>query len=161
MKLDAVYTKKVFRPLEPGKVKLAEGERVRLEVSRHRSTRQHNFLFVALAKAYDTWPEDHPFQPADVDQLRYWLEIRAGWGDTVEFVDPRSLISFMNQHWKYNMWAVVEDDKYFVNIAKSIAYGKMNPGDFKKLVDSIDVVLMREVGFGLMELKESVLEDAN
>ena len=142
-----------------GKVDLALNEAVTLDVKRARSSRQHGFFFVAIEKAFDTWPEHHPFQPTDSTQLRYWLEIQAGWGDTIEIPTAQALIVYLKNHWRDNMWAEQIGDKFLVHVAKSIAYDKMQKGDFQKLVTRVDDVLYENLGVGLRELKLNALED--
>jgi len=159
MKVLATWDGKAFIPSKPISA-LATNERVSLEVSRARSSRQHGFLFVAIEKAFDTWPEQHRFQPGDATQLRYWLEIQAGWGHTIEIPTPRALIRFLKEHWRDNMWAEELEEGFLVHVAKSIAYDKMKKGDFQTLVNRIDDVLQKELGVGLTELKISALEDA-
>jgi len=157
MRVTANWDGSVFKPTKP--VKLATGERVTLEVKRARSSRQHGFFFVAIEKAFDTWPESHPFQPSDSTQLRYWLEIQAGWGDTIHIPSAQALIIYLKNHWKDNMWAEQLDTGFLVHVAKSVAYDKMEKGDFQKLVTRVDDVLMQHLGVGLTELKLSALED--
>lgn len=158
MRFDAVFERGVLRPLEA--VKLGDGEIVRVEVSLPRSPRQHAFFFAAIRKAYDNWPEDHPFQPMDEEQLRWWLEIQAGWGTAMAFEDPLEAASYMAQWgWRKNMWCKVHGTDVVVFIAKSIAYKSMKPADFKTLVNKVDKILLDEVGFGMSELKMSVVDD--
>ena len=116
-------------------------------------------MFHAIKRAFDNWPEDHPFQPQDETQLRYWLEIEAGWGDCITFHNPREALKFIQNHWKDNMWTEVYSDVYTVYIAKSIKYNRMERGDFTKLMDNMDQVLMNSMGVGLLELKESAVVD--
>ena len=50
----------------------------RCQLSWGRSDEEHNTLFGVIGMAFDNWPEQHDFQPADEEQLRGWLACRVG-----------------------------------------------------------------------------------
>jgi len=160
MKMDAKWDGAVFVPTEPEKVDLREGARVRLNVLQHRSHSQHGLFFAAMALAFDNWPDGHPFQPKDAEQLRYWLEIRAGWGSSLLLRDPTTAVEYMSNYWRDNMWAEQTEEGFVVHRAKSIAYSKMQKGDFVELVNRVDTVLQQEVGMSIADLKLSLMKDA-
>jgi len=47
-------------------------------LTKGRSGPDHRRLFGIIAKAYENWPETHEFQPTSAEQLRAWLQCRAG-----------------------------------------------------------------------------------
>lgn len=151
----------VFRLLEPAKIKgkVAQGERVKLKVVRPRSRAQHNLLFHALKVIYDNWPEDHYFQPLSQEHVRYWLEVKAGWGHKMQCRTQRDIINASVAAWGRPIWFEVDGEDLFACVPRSIAYDKMPPEEFKDMMSKIDEVLMREVGFNLSDAKESAIED--
>jgi len=46
--------------------------------ARHRSDAAHRFVFKAIAKAVENWPEQHDFQPRDAEHLRAYLLLKIG-----------------------------------------------------------------------------------
>ena len=140
------------------KLTLSHREHVKVEIKQGlRSAPQHRLLFAALAVAFSNWPEDHEFQPVDVDDLRYWLEVKAGHGVRVAFNDAAAMLDFIRQHWRDNM--VI--DFPTVWIAKSIKYGRMDRDSFHELCEQLDRILAEEAGFCLADCKLSALEDAS
>lgn len=161
MELEAVLEGNIFRLLEPAKMqgKVRNGERVKLKVVRPRSRAQHNLLFHALCVIYGTWPEEHEFQPFSVDHLRYWLEVKAGWGEKVACKTQRDIMRVSASGWGRPIWFGVEDGEVYAYLPRSISYDKMQPEEFKQLMSKIDEILLREVGFSLSEAKESAITD--
>jgi len=51
-----------------------------------RSLPDHRRLFAALHRAMEQWPETHPFQPVNVDQLRAYLLVTAARHFDVAFI---------------------------------------------------------------------------
>lgn len=157
----AILEGAVFRLLEPAllKGKVKQGERVKLKVVRPRSRAQHNLLFHALAVLYDTWPEGHRFQPLSQEHLRYWLEVKAGWGQKIPVTTKGDVLRVSTAAWTRPVWFEVDGEDLFACIPRSIAYDKMQPEDFKQLVEKIDEILQREVGMSLSDAKESAIDD--
>ena len=158
MKVQAFYCSNSNSFVVKGdKLPLSHREHVDLDVKHGaRSAPQHRLLFAALKVAYDNWPEDHEFQPVDADDLRYWLEVKAGHGVKVEFSDATEMLDFIRRHWRDNM--VIDYPNVW--LAKSIKYGRMHRESFHDLVDDIDRVLAEEAGFCLADCKMSALDDA-
>jgi len=131
------------------------GEWVDLVYTRKkRSIRQHHMFFAAIKIAFDNWPEYHPFQPVDADQLRYWLEVKAGYGARIEVEDIAKLKWVVEAFWKKPIFMAAHN---VVMVPQSMAYSKMSGADFKLVVASIDKQLNEEVGFGLDQCKVEVI----
>lgn len=158
MKIKARWDGEAFVPIR--EQKLDKGMVYNLDVSKPRSQQQHGLFFACIAKAFDNWPEQHPFNPVDADQLRYYLEAKAGWGDIIYFENAPALIHFFTRNYSKPMFAFSESSGFQVVCAKSIAYGKMGKLDFASFVNAVDDVLKKEVGFSMMDLKESAITDA-
>jgi len=145
-----------FQVKDDQKVDIKDGSHVTLTVAQPRSRSQHGLLFRAIDVAFDNWPEDHVFKPQKVDELRYYLEAKAGWGWSHEFKKAGELLEFIKGHWGENMAL----DYPYVHVARSIQYAKMKREDFQLMCSKIDSVLQAEVGFTLADCKLSAVEDA-
>ena len=61
-------------------------------LTKSRSSQDHRRLFGMIAKAFLHWPETHEFQPSSAEQLRAWLQCRAGhYESTPIFVENINL----------------------------------------------------------------------
>jgi hypothetical protein len=47
------------------------------------TTKERAAYFYVLEVAFANWPEGHDLQPYDVDELRQYLQLRAGWGHKI------------------------------------------------------------------------------
>ena len=140
--------------------KLEAGVVYNVDISKQRSTRQHNMLFRAIEVAFENWPEHHWFQPLSDDHLRYWLEVRAGWGTAVPFDNPQHAVHYLCGKFNEKVFPAEHDGKIVVYQAASIAYGKLGRTDFNELVTRLDRVLQEEAGMSLAECGLSASEDA-
>ncbi len=54
-----------------------------------RSTPEHRHYFAMIGAAFANWPDRdvYQFQPIDPEALRLFLQMRAGWVDTVQAAD--------------------------------------------------------------------------
>lgn len=51
---------------------------------RHRSDEDHGMFWAIMQRAYECWPEQHPFRPDSRDHLYGWCLIEAGHKKCVE-----------------------------------------------------------------------------
>lgn len=49
-----------------------------------RSSRDHGMFWAILERAFDNWPEDHPFQPDSKEHLYGWILIEVGKSECTE-----------------------------------------------------------------------------
>ena len=139
--------------------KLQAGVTYNVDISKQRSSKEHNMLFRAIGVALMNWPEEHPFQPNTAEHLRYWLEVKAGYGNTVIYEDPIQALRALQSSFVDKAFAEVSGDRVYVHIPRSIAYGKMGKTNFHDLVEAIDSVLQQEAGFSLADCALSATED--
>lgn len=160
MKFQAKYIGGALYVPSEVKEKFKDGNEYNVEVSKPRSRREHNMLFRAIGVAFNNWPEYHPFKPNNAEHLRYWLEVGAGYGDTIIYENPVEALKALQASFKDKAFAEVSGDRVYVHIPRSIAYGKMGKQNFHELVEAIDKVLTEEAGMTLADCALSATEDA-
>lgn len=131
-----------------------------------RSLQDHKRLFSLFRAAHENWPEDHPFQPANAEQLRKWLTAKAGYRD-ITVLTPPPLDSAEARHLyvasveaalaggKNVSWVVPHRDVVAVIRAKSIAWDKLGQAEFGMIRDAISAVIERELGVAAGDLLRS------
>ena len=133
------------------------------ELAKIRSAPQHRRYFAVIRALYMHWPERHletgwaiDFRPESEDQLRKWLQIKAGYFTITSIEvpsDDRAII-------KLAMLAaegVAKAAKDYILIqpnaggltcftSKSISYNALGHSEFTKLAQAVEEVIVIETG---------------
>ena len=91
--------------------------------SMRRSTPAHRRYFCMLKLAWSNWPTGYDFQPIDAHAMREFLQMRAGWVDTVQ---AKNGAIYM--------------------LPRSIAYDKMSQAKFGELSDRVSRIIGEIIG---------------
>jgi len=62
----------------------AKGRHLKWAAEEPRNSRRHRKFFATIAEAFTQWPAAHAFQPVDVEHLRAWLLVQAGYCATMD-----------------------------------------------------------------------------
>lgn len=137
--------------------------------ARHRSDPHHRLLFAVIARAFDNWPEDDNFQPADAEHLRAYLLIKAGHYNKIDLrCENPDAISLEDQI-RAVLSAVSEkptlvhtyDWGIRIFTPKSISYAELGRTEFNVICERVFEVLSAKLRVDISELKrEAVLEPA-
>lgn len=139
-----------------------------------RSIRDHSRFFVIIGKAFQHWPESHPFQPESANHLRYWLTCKAGpewrsatpvtWPGLRTDADRQRFIAVVEAAIRAGRMPGEDDDEVArrfvvqhghgvaVLRAKSIAVANMGQADFGRLRDAVCEVIEAEMSTTIEEL---------
>lgn len=96
---------------------------------KRRSIPQHRRYFGMIRAAYENWPEGHPLKPIDAEQVRWYLQLRAGWGTPVIGADGATYM-----------------------IPKSVSFSKMSADQFGELCDRVSRIIGEIIGLDGDEL---------
>ena len=96
---------------------------------RPRSVEQLARYFKMIALAYQNWPHDHRLRPTNAEDVRTFLQLRAGWGHQIH--SPTGEVYLM---------------------PKSISFKEMGQADFNHLCDKVSEILKEEIGIDGEEL---------
>lgn len=88
-----------------------------------RSTPAHRRYFGMLNLAWSNWPTTYSFQPIDAEAMRTFLQMRAGWVDTIQ-ASTGSIYM----------------------LPRSIAFDKMNQAQFNELSDRVSRIIGEIIG---------------
>jgi hypothetical protein len=129
------------------------------KVANKRSTPQHKRQFAVFAAAMMHWPESHPFQPRNLEHLRFWLEVQSGHFTVVQTVRVRSvppskltalltaILSACDRD-RDRFFIEADADLIVVKKADSIAYARLPHKRACEVFDEISHVLAAEIGMG-------------
>lgn len=119
-----------------------------------RSVPQLRRYFAMIRAAFLHWPEKHERQFASSEELRAYLQMKAGYREVAATIPligiPKDRAVFLAEAairaaGGYAM-PVLHGDTLAVFKPKSIAFGKMKHSDFCKLVDGVSDVIFAETG---------------
>lgn len=122
-----------------------------------RSTPQHNRYWAMVRAAYQHWPETHEFQPATLEQLRKWLQCKAGHYHVQSFElpqtdDPALMARMMafaealldtRDGSRFGRW---HGTVLSVFVPKSIAFDRLSHKAACQLFDEVAAVIEAEIG---------------
>jgi hypothetical protein len=118
-----------------------------------RSPEQLRRYFAMLRAVHFNWPENHPRQFATVEELRAWVQMKAGHREVagrMELGEDREhdmlLAEAMIRAVRSNALPVIHDNTLVVFAPKSIAFSKLAHRDFCRLNDEVDEVIRTETG---------------
>ena len=122
--------------------------------SKRRSVEQLRRYFAMIRAAFVHWPESHEWQFANAEELRSFLQIKAGYrvvGANIPLVGlnkDKALMLVAASIRGAGSFAIPTfyDNSIVVFKPKSIAFHKMGPAEFCALNDSVSVVIEQETG---------------
>lgn len=129
-----------------------------------RSGEQLRRFFALMRVTFDNWPDSHERQFTDIDEMRAWLTIKAGYRE----VGARVPLAGLNKDRALflveasirgsgsNAIPIYYDGEIIVFKPKSIAFQKMDHRDFCKLNDAVATVIEQETGLSV----ETLLKNA-
>lgn len=114
-----------------------------------------------IALAYEHWPTTHAEQFDDADNLRKWLQMRAGHYTTYKLdlqdADPIGAVLLAEGAMKAAgayARARVHGCNLVVYVPKSIAFHKLDQHEFSKLSGSVESIITAESGLDPEQLLE-------
>jgi hypothetical protein len=124
-----------------------------------RSVEQHRRYFALMRAVFHHWPETHAVQFTSQEELRVWLQMKAGHrqiGVRTPLGEDRNRDLFVAEAairgCGSNAMPVIFADELVVWKPKSIAFGKLGHEAFCKLNDEIDAVIKAETGLDADQL---------
>jgi hypothetical protein len=113
-----------------------------------------------MRATFDNWPESHPHQFASVEEMRKFLEMKAGHrivGAQIPLAGmskERAMLlaeAAIRGAGSYAM-AVIHGDVLVIFRPKSISFAKMEHGEFCRLSDMVESVIQAETGLQASQL---------
>ena len=119
-----------------------------------RSPEQHRRFFALMRAAFMHWPDAHERQFASQEELRKWLQMKAGWREVGAQIPisgiPKDKALFLAKAAIQAAESFAEPVFYKDNLVifkpKSIAFAKMGPAEFNALNDAVSQVIEAEIG---------------
>jgi hypothetical protein len=119
-----------------------------------RSLPHHRRYFSLISAVFHHWPESHGRQFADREELRAWLQMKAGWREVAAQIPivglPRERVKLIVEASirAAGSYAepVLHKDTLVIFRPKSIAFDKMRHLDFCALSDAVENVIRSETG---------------
>jgi hypothetical protein len=140
------------------------GAVVKLDIKQGRKLRPHNFMMAIIDRAFENWPHNHRFTPANPEHLRAWLLVHARhftvFGETVRrLTNPLAMVDFMQGAMARTMAAggysftVEQHGSIAVYIPKSIAFAKMDEGEIRPIREAVFEIIEIETGLKIEDLR--------
>jgi hypothetical protein len=137
----------------------------------HRSEIDHNMFFAVVKRAFESWPDDHHFCPADEKELYGWLLIEAGYCVSGEVNDKdtnairKSARVFMDlagesNHPIYYMSLKATKRGVRVTIPRSLSYKTAGKRQFEDTRSKVYEVIESVLGVPVETLKREAREAA-
>ncbi len=112
--------------------------------ARQRSDAAHKFVFKAIARAFENWPEGYDFQPRDPEHLRAYLLLRIGHRHESELpigamkpeAAARLLVAFVRTIHAHGT-AVQKGSRVIAMWPRSMAYRELGRAEFQKVSQAI------------------------
>ena len=121
---------------------------------RARSLPQHRRYFKIMNALFHHWPESHERQFADPEELRAWLQMKAGWRDVAAQIPivgmPRDktimIVEAAIRAAGSNALPVLHGSTMVIFKPRSISFATMGPQEFGHLNDEVERVIRQETG---------------
>jgi len=123
-----------------------------------RSNPDHNRLFALILRAYQQWPEAHPFEPQNAEHLRKWLIVTAGpeWRNARQtwLTNDEATRRIIKEAKKEDLdnFAIGDGTTISMCSPKSMAFHKMPQGEFSRLRDAITDIIEQTIGCSVEDL---------
>lgn len=127
-----------------------------------RSVPQIRRYFAVLKLVFESWPEGHPEQFSDHEEMRAWLQMKAGYriaslNMPVFGIRPHLLVILIREALKAvgsHARPIEYRGRLIIWKPKSISFGAMPHAEFCKLVDDVEAVIEAETGIKIAELEQ-------
>lgn len=128
-----------------------------------RSIEQHRRYFSLINAAYLHWPESHERQFGSAEELRKWVQMRAGHHEVgaqipISRMRPEHAVllaeAAIRAAGAYAV-AAIHGDNLVIWKPKSIAFGKLSHTDFCALNNAVGEIIEAETGLTAGELLEA------
>ena len=125
-----------------------------------RSSEQLRRYFAMIKAAFMHWPEAHQHQFASSEELRAWLQMKAGAREIGAQIPmtgmskERAMLlaeAAIRGAGSY-AWPVIHGDTLVIFRPKSVSFAKMAHSDFCKLSDDVAAVIEAETGIKVDDL---------
>lgn len=119
-----------------------------------RSTEQLRRYFAIIRAAFHHWPEAHQYQFANAEELRAFLQMKAGHREIGAKIPmtgmskERAMLlaeAAIRGAGSYAM-PIIHGDTLVIFRPKSVSFGKMAHADFCALSDAVEAVIRAETG---------------
>lgn len=144
---------------------LPEGEMLKCKVSRKRSSPHHRLFFAAIQAAYDNWPEQHPEQFANAEELRGWLLCKVGHCSQIKLeLDHPDYAGKSAEMFSFFIQKAFGQRTIFFKshgslligyVPESIAKDKVDQTEFTVISQKVSDVLKAETNMSLDDFKEA------
>lgn len=131
--------------------------------AKHRSDPEHKLLFAVIRRAAESWPRklEGGTLDAQADYLRGWLEVEAGWSESVDIDGPehvtvpvvRAARSMMTGTTGYIRMVQTETGVRVIR-PRSINYRQVGKKEFGALAERIYQIIEVELGIKIADLKK-------
>ena len=130
----------------------------RSEPGKPRSPEHMRRYFAVMNVVWTTWPSSHPEQFESMDDMRRWIQMRAGHRETIRIdlgnADPVAAVILAEAAMKaagaYARARVIGSE-LVVFKPKSIAFSKLSQHDFTKLNAEVEAVIEHETGIKITD----------
>jgi hypothetical protein len=123
------------------------------DASKPRSLDQHRRYFALMRAVFHHWPETHAVQFTSQDELRVWLQMKAGHrqiGVRTPLGEDRNRDLFVAEAairgCGSNAMPIIYGDELVVFKPKSIAFANLSHERFCKLNEEVSAVILAETG---------------
>lgn len=125
-----------------------------------RSVEQIRRYFALVKQAFLHWPEAHERQFSSAEELRKWLQMKAGWRE----VGAQIPLAGMSKERAMLLaeaairgagsfaFPVIHGSTLVVFRPKSISFGTMPHAEFTRLTHEVEAVIERETGISVADL---------
>lgn len=125
-----------------------------------RSHPQLGLYMKGIKIAFDNWPEQSHHQFDSWVELRYWLQVMAGYGEVVDRIPvtvvgaeaARNAAKRSIRATGGKGFPIVRGSELRIVVPSSINYATMEHAKFTELFDKVDRVVIEHVGRSLKEL---------
>ena len=137
-----------------------------LSAPKSRSGPQLRRYFAGIKAAFNNWPESHQHQFVSSEELRAWIQMKAGAREVGAQIQIRGmnkdrammLVEAAIGATKSFAWPEMHGDTLVVFRPKSISFAKMKHEDFCRLSDAVFDVIASETGISQDDLLQEAAE---
>lgn len=136
-------------------------------VKRPRSPEHHRLFFAVIARAFESWPEAHEFEPGDAEHLRAWLLCKAGYRTTTHYslaevpekrreVIVTTVAAAIGQvlAGRDHAFVTPHKDGLAVHVPRSMSFEKLGQKEFNALSEAVFAIIASVLGVEVEKLKK-------
>ena len=130
-----------------------------------RSVPQLRRYMVLMREAWKHWPDGHEYQFDDWNQLRKWLQMKAGWREVAARfpmkmppAERRRMLNLLRLSLAVGgefLWPVATPTEIILWRPKSIAFHAMDHDEVGDLIHAVEELLPEEMGVTAEELMQA------